>query len=89
MQIGQVQHFSARLRRVPHDYNLAGDVRAGHEVVQRTPTQHFAGLLLQGKLRQVIGVDEQVHVRLEERAAAFEETPVPLWDVGQASAPKP
>jgi len=67
-QVAQVQDFV--LRRMPDDGDLAGAVRRRRNVVpQRKPAERVQRLTVQRDVRLVVGVDEEVPLRLEVRAA--------------------
>ena len=60
------------LRRVAHNGDLARAMRSRQEVLKRKPTECLAVLSFEGQVRLVVGVNEEVRVRLDERQTAFE-----------------
>ena len=73
LQMGQIEDFTAGLRRVPDDGHLAGAVRLGQPVPQRFPAEPQRRLVFQRHVRPVRCMDEEVGRRLVERNARLDE----------------
>jgi hypothetical protein len=85
LHVSQVQDFPVLLRGVTDDHGLARFVRAGGHVHDRLPPQHHDGLLIHRQIGEIIGVHEDVRIRLVVIHAAFEELKVFVRDEFQVT----
>ena len=86
MQVIEDQHFTVALRRMTDDCRFSTEVRRRDGFFDVLPKQHLVRLLLQGKIRHVVGMHEKVRISLMEPHTVTEKCQMVLRNILDSSA---
>ena len=86
VQVIEDQHFTVALRRMTDDCSFSTEVRRRDNLFDVLPEQHLVRLLLQGKIRHVVGMHEKVRISLMEPHTVTEKCQMVLRNILDSSA---